>query len=65
MPAQLSDHDALVEQLRAHIPAVQGIADRAYAAAHASLSRGTQREMEHAGNSAMDLVIALGALKAD
>ncbi len=65
MPAQLSDHDVLVEQLRAYIPAVQGIADRAYAAATATVSRGTQRDMERAGNSAMDLVIALGALKAD
>ena len=65
MPAQLSDHDALVEQLRAHIPAVQGIADRAYAAASGTASRGTRRDMERAGNSAMDLVIALGALKSD
>ncbi len=65
MPAQLSAHDELVGQLRAHIPAVQGIADRAYAAATATLSRGTRRDMERAGNSAMDLVIALGALKAD
>jgi hypothetical protein len=65
MAAQISDHDALVEQLRAHIPGTQGIADRAYAAAHASLNTGTQREMERVGNKATDLVIALGALKSD
>ena len=65
MPAQLSDHDALVEQLRAHIPAAQGMADRAYAAAHAALNSGAQREMERVGNTATDLVIALGALRSD
>ncbi len=63
--AQVSEHDELVSQLRAHIPAVQGIADRAYAASHASMTIGTQRDMERAGNSAMDLVVALGALKSD
>jgi hypothetical protein len=65
MAAQISEHDALVEQLRAHIPAAQGIADRAYSAAHAALNTGTQREMERVGNKATDLVIALGALRSD
>ena len=65
MPAQLSEHDALVEQLRAHIPAAQGVADRAYAAAHTALNTGTQRAMERVGNRATDLVIALGALRSD
>jgi hypothetical protein len=65
MAAQLSEHDALVAQLRAHIPAAQGMADRAYAAAHASLNTGTQRDMERVGNKATDLVIALGALRSD
>jgi hypothetical protein len=65
MASQLYDHDALVEQLRAHIPAAQGMADRAYAAAHAALNTGTQREMERVGNKATDLVIALGALRSD
>ncbi len=65
MPAQLSEHDELVAQMRAHIPAVQGIADRAYAAATATLSRGTMRDMERVGNRAADLVIALGSLKSD
>ncbi len=65
MAAQLSEHDELVVQLRAHIPAVQGIADRAYAAATGTTSRGTRRDMERAGNSAMNLVIALGSLKSD
>ena len=65
MPAQLSAHDDLVAQLRAHIPAVQGIADRAYAAAAQVVSLGTQRDMERAGNRAADLVIALGSLKTD
>jgi hypothetical protein len=65
MAAQISEHDALVEQLRAHIPAAQGMADRAYAAAHGSLNTGTQREMERVGNKATDLVIALRALRPD
>jgi hypothetical protein len=65
MPAPPSAHDELVGQLRAHIPAVQGIADRAYAAAATTLSHGTRRDMERAGNRATDLVIALGSLKSD
>ena len=65
MPAQLSAHDDLVLQLRAHIPAVQGIADRAYAAALGTVSIGTRRDMERAGLCAVDLVIALGSLKSD
>lgn len=65
MPAQASAHDDLVAQLRAHIPTVQGIADRAYAAASGPVSIGTRRDMERAGNRASDLVIALGSLKPD
>jgi hypothetical protein len=65
MAAQLSDHDALVAQLRAHISAVQRVADLSYAAAHAALNTGTQREMERVGNKATDLLIALGALRPD
>jgi hypothetical protein len=65
MAAQLSEHDTLVAQLRAHIAAAQGVADRAYAAAHAALNTGTQREMERVGNKATDLVIALRALRSD
>ena len=65
MAAQLSDHDALVAQLRAHITSVQRVANLSYAAAHAALNTGTQREMERVGNRATDLVIALGALRSD
>jgi hypothetical protein len=65
MAAELSDHDALVEQLRAHKTSVQRVADLSYAAAHAALNTGTQREMERVGNKATDLVIALGALRPD
>lgn len=65
MPAQASAHDDLVAQLRAHIPAVQGIADRAYAAATDTASRSTRLDMERAGNRASDLVIALASLKPD
>jgi hypothetical protein len=65
MPAQLSDHDALVEQLRAHMTSVQTVANLSYAAAHTALNTGTQREMERVGNKATDLVIALGALRSD
>jgi hypothetical protein len=65
MAAQLSEHDALVAQLRAHITSVQRVADLSYAAAHGSLNTGTQREMERVGNKATDLVIALGALRSD
>jgi hypothetical protein len=65
MAAQLSEHDTLVEALRAHIPAVQGISDRAYAAAAQVVSLGTRRDMERVGNRAADLAIALGSLKTD
>ena len=65
MAAQLSAHDQLVAELRAHIPATLGIANRAYAAAYAALSVATQRDMERVGNKATDLVIALGSLRAD
>jgi hypothetical protein len=65
MPAPPSEHDALVAQLRAHITSVQRVANLSYAAAHAALNTGTQREMERVGNKATDLVIALGALRSD
>jgi hypothetical protein len=65
MAAQLSDHDELVGQMRAHIPAVQDLSDRAYAVATTTTSRSTRNDMERVGNRAADLVIALGALKVD
>ena len=65
MPAPPSEHDALVARLRAHITSVQRVANLSYAAAHAALNTGTQREMERVGNKATDLVIALGALRSD
>lgn len=65
MAAQISEHDQLVSELRAHIPAAQGVANRAYAAAHVALNTATQRDMERVGNKATDLVLALGALRSD
>jgi hypothetical protein len=65
MAAQISDHDALVERLRAHITSVQRVADLSYAAASEALNMGTHRDMERIGNKATDLVIALGSLRPD
>lgn len=65
MAAQLSAHDQLVAELRAHIPATLGIANRAYGAAHAALDTGTRHDLERVGAASTNLAIALGALRPD
>jgi hypothetical protein len=57
-----SPYEEALSELRAAVPNLQAIADRAFALAAANEFEGPHRNIEHVGSRAVDLITAISRL---